>query len=283
MRLVFVTRSFLSVVLCTLLFSCATTRGASAEAGEEALEVFLGSDLPSLVCDGTRLVGATSFSATCLPAEGAPRLTLSGLEPMAAPLRECILSGLPVETGPVDPTACQQGAAQILQGRLRQLGWLEATVSPPSGAPNVSEAQLSVQLGSRYQLGPLRVERTEPGGRVDSERILAKAYAAVPEGAWYTSSLLAAMHARVYQMKKFRAVWVIGGEPDPQNKIVPVTIDVWEKPQKPKKPKLSRHEQPRPDMPGHCPRRGAICLNGRDCHHDRETGCIVCSCRPTCW
>ncbi|WP_224249269.1 hypothetical protein [Hyalangium gracile] len=275
------TRSLLSVLSCALLSACATTRGASDDA---ALESFLESDPPSLVCDGTRLVGATSFSETCLPVEGAPRLTVAGMELMDAPLRECLLSKLPVETGPVEPTECQQGAAQVLQGRLRQLGWLEATVSPPSGTPDMSEAQLTVQLGSRYRVGLLQVERTEDSvGRVAPQRILAKAYAAAPAGAWYTSGVLAAMHSRVFQMKKFRAVWVIGGEPDPQNKVVPVTIDVWEKPHKPKKPKLARHERPRPVLPDHCPRRGAICFNGRDCHYDQQSGCIVCTCRPACW
>ncbi|WP_224367898.1 hypothetical protein [Hyalangium versicolor] len=283
MRLVSVARSFLSVLCCTLLCSCATSRGASEDSENEALESFLGSNLPSLVCDGTRLVGATSFSETCLPSEGAPRLTIAGLEPMATPLRECILTGLPVETSPADPSACHQGAAQVLQGRLRQLGWLEATVSPASGTPNVSEASLTIQLGSRYRIGALHVDRTEQGGRVASERILSKAYAAIPEDAWFTSSALAAMHSRVYQMRKFRAVWVIGGEPDPQNKIVPVTIDVWEKPQKPKKPKVARHERPRPPLPGHCAPRSAICFNGRDCTYDQQSGCTICSCRPACW
>ncbi len=276
------TRSFLSVLTCALLCSCATTHGASDDSDEGALEFFLGSDPPGLVCDKTRLVGATSFSATCLPVEGAPPPTVSGLEPLPEPLRECVLTSLPVETGRVEPAACQQGAAQVLQGRLRQLGWLEATVSPPTGATNLSEAQLSVQLGSRYQVGPLHLERTEEAGIIEPQRILARAYAAAPEGSWYTSSVLAEMHARIFQMKKFRAVWVIGGEPDSENKVVPVTIDVWEKPHKPSKPKQVRHEQPRvPDR--YCPRRGAICLNGRDCTYDIQLGCAVCACRPPRW
>jgi translocation and assembly module TamA len=257
------------------------TRGASEPVGDEALESFLDAGLPGLVCDDTRLVGATSFSATCLPTEGAPLLTVSGLEPMTEPLRGCVLTSLPVETGPGDPATCQQGAAQVLQGRLRQLGWLEAQVSRPQDSADMSQAQLSVRLGSRFQVGPLRVERTEGGGRVEPQKILAKAYAAVPEGAWYTSSTLAAMHARVFQMKKFRAVWVIGDEPDYQNKVVPVIIDVWEKPQKPHKPKAIRHEQAR--VPDHCPRRGSICFNGRDCTFDQRLGCTVCACRPACW
>jgi hypothetical protein len=230
------------------------------------------------VCDETRLVGATSFSKTCLPAESAPRLTVAGLEPLPEPLRECVLTGLPVETGGRDSTACLQGAAQVLQGRLRQLGWLEASVSPGTGNPAMSEAQLHVQLQSRYQVGVLRVEHSEDGWRVDPERILVKARAAVPEGSWYTSGALAEIHARVFQMKKFRSVWVYGGEPDFRNKVIPIIIDVWEKPQKPPKVKVRRPEQPR--QPDHCPRRDAICLNGRDCTYDREHRCIVCFCRP---
>jgi hypothetical protein len=282
MRHLSVVHALLPVLTCLFLCSCATTRGASAEAeDDDELESLLDSDPSGVVCDDTRLVGATSFSQTCLPSDKAPPFTVTGLESLPEPLRQCVLTSLPVETGPVDPSACRQGAAQVLQGRLRQLGWLEAAVTPATGSPGVSEADLQVQLRSRYQVGVVRVERSEEGWRVDPERILAKARAAAPEGSWYTSSALATIHARVYQMKKFRAVWVYGGEPDFRNKVVPVIIDVWEKPQKQKKPKLARHEQPR--QPEHCPRRGAICFNGRDCTYDYQLGCAVCTCKPTWW
>lgn len=279
MRHLSVVRSLVSVLACSLLFSCVTSRGASADEGEDRLESFLDSEPSGLVCDETRLVGATSFSGTCLPTESAPRLTVAGLEPLPEPLRECVLTSLPVETSGGDTAACLQGAAQVLQGRLRQLGWLEASVTPGSGNPGVSEAQLQVHLHSRYQVGVLRVEYSEEGWRVDPERILVKARAAVPEGSWYTSGALAEIHARVFQMKKFRSVWVYGGEPDFRNKVVPVIIDVWEKPQKPRKVKRPRPEHVR--QPDHCPRRDAICINGRDCTYDRERRCIICSCRPT--
>jgi hypothetical protein len=281
MRHLFVARFPLCLLACALLCSCATAWGPNASVEDEALESFLDSGPPGVMCEGTRLVGATTFSATCLPVDSAPRLTVVGLEPLPTPLRECVLASLPVETGPGEPTACQQGAAQVLQGRLRQLGWLEASVAPGSGSPNVSEAQLTVRLGSRYQVGQLRIERTEEGGIIEPQRILARAYAATPEGSWYTTSALAQMHAGIYQMKKFRAVWIIGGEPDAENKVVPVTIDVWEKPHKPPKPKHVRQERPR--VPDHCPRRGAICVNGRDCTFNYQLGCAVCVCRPACW
>ncbi len=278
MRHLSVVRAFVSVLTCSLLCSCAMSRGALAEEEEGPLESFLDSEPPGLVCDGTRLVGATSFSETCLPMESGPRLTVDGLEQMPEPLRECVLTSLPVETGRGDSAACLQGAAQVLQGRLRQLGWLEASVSPGSGNPGVSEAQLHVQLHSRYQVGVLRVEHSEEDGRVDPWRILVKARAAVPEGSWYTSGALAEIHARVFQMKKFRSVWVYGGEPDFRNKVVPVIIDVWEKPPKSRKVKHPKAERPR--KPDHCPRRDAICINGRDCSYDQGLRCIICSCRP---
>lgn len=280
MRHLSVMSAFVSVLACSLLCSCVTSRGASAEEDEGGQwESFLDSEPAGLVCDETRLVGATSFSETCLPTESAPRLSVSGLEPLPEPLRECVLKSLPVETGGKDSTACLQGAAQVLQGRLRQLGWLEASVSPGSGNPTVSEAQLHVQLHSRYQVGVLRVEHSDGGGRVDPERILVKARAAVPEGSWYTSGALAEIHARVFQMKKFRSVWVYGGEPDFRHKVIPVIIDVWEKPQKP--PKVKHHRVAQPREPDHCPRRDAVCINGRDCSYDREHLCITCFCRPT--
>jgi hypothetical protein len=258
-----------------------TSRGPAPEEENGALESFLESGASGLVCDGTRLVGATSFSETCLPTEKGPGPTVSGLEPLSEPLRECVLTNLPVETGGGAPTACLKGAAQVLQGRLRQLGWLEAEVLPASGQPGVSEAQLQVQLRSRYLVGMMQVEHSESEGVgfVDPEKILVKARAAVPEGSWYTSGALAEIHARVFQMKKFRSVWVYGGEPDHRNKIIPVIIDVWEKPQKPRKVKLSQSERPRPR--DNCPRRDAICLNGQDCSYDAERRCIVCFCRPT--
>jgi hypothetical protein len=74
-------------------------------------------------------------------------------------------------------------------------------------------------------------------------------------------------------------VWVYGGEPDFRNKVVPIIIDVWEKPQKPRKVKRPRPEQVR--QPDQCPRRDAICFNGRECTYDRERRCIICSCRST--
>ncbi|MDY7226088.1 hypothetical protein [Hyalangium rubrum] len=281
MRHLAVARFLLVLLACGLGCSCATARGTSAAEEEDSLELFLDSGASSLVCDETRLVGATSFSPTCLPTEESSRVTTTGLESLAEPLRECVLTSLPVETGNADPTACQRGAAQVLHGRLRQLGWLDATVSPPPRTPAPHTASLSVQLGVRYQVGPLFVE-PDADARVAPERILTKARAAAPEGSWYTSSVLAAMHSRVFQMRKFRAVWVVGGEPDPERRLVPVTIDVWEKPSKPgkkdKPPKLSK--QKRPD---HCPKRGSICLNGRDCTFDHGLGCTVCSCRPGRW
>ncbi|KFE68070.1 hypothetical protein [Hyalangium minutum] len=280
MRHLFAVRSFLSALACALLCSCVTSRGAAPEEEDEgALGSFLDSGASGLVCDGTRLVGATSFSQTCLPTGKSPGPTVSGLEPLSAPLRECVLTSLPVETGGGTSPECLKGAAQVLQGRLRQLGWLEAEVLPATGRPDVSEAQLQAQLRSRYRVGVMRVEHSEEPGVVDPEKILVKARAAVPEGSWYTSGALAEIHARVFQMKKFRSVWVYGGEPDYRNKIIPVIIDVWEKPQKPRKVKMARPERPRPR--DNCPRRDAICLNGQDCSYDTEHRCTVCFCRPT--
>ena len=279
MRHLFAVRALLFVLTCSLLCSCVTSRGTASEEEEGALESFLDSGPAGLVCDGTRLVGATSFSETCLPPEQGPGPTVSGLEPLSAPLRECVLKSLPVETGGGASTACLQGAAQVLQGRLRQLGWLEAEVLPATGQPDVSEAQLHVNLRSRYLVGVMQVEHSEEPGVVDPEKILVKARAAVPEGSWYTSGALAEIHARVFQMKKFRSVWVYGGEPDYRNKIIPVIIDVWEKPHKPRKVKMSRSERPHPR--DNCPRRDAICLNGQDCSYDAQQRCVVCFCRPT--
>jgi len=273
-----------SVLLC----SCATTRRAADDAEDsEALEAFLDSGPAGLVCDDTRLVGATSFSPTCLPTQEGVLLTAKGLESLGEPLRQCVLTSLPVETGSVDPTACQRGAAQVLQGRLRQLGWLDATVVPPKDTASPRQAHLEAQLGVRYQVGPLRVERNDDG-RVDPERILVKARAAAPEGSWYTTTVLAAIYARVFQMKKFQAVWVVGGEPNPEGQFVPVTIDVWEKGSgKPSKKEKGHRPQPptvsKRKPVDECPRRGSICLNGRDCVFDKYLGCTVCSCRPARW
>lgn len=279
MRHLFAVRSILTVVTGSLLCSCVTVRGPSPEDDDGTFEYLLDAGASGLVCDGTRLVGATSFSETCLPAEKGPGPTVSGLEPMSASLRECVLTSLPVETRGGTSPECLKGAAQVLQGRLRQLGWLEAEALPATGRADVSEAQLHVELRSRYLVGVMRVEHSEGLGFVDPEKILVKARAAVPEGSWYTSGALAEIHARVFQMKKFRSVWVYAGEPDYRNKIIPVIIDVWEKPQKPRKVKQARPEQPRPR--DNCPRRDAICLNGQDCSYDADHRCTVCFCRPT--
>jgi hypothetical protein len=277
MRHLSVARGLLCLLGGALLCSCATFRPDFEVQEEASVDHFLDSEAPSLVCDETRVVGATSFSPTCLPAEGPTRLMVTGLEPLSEPLRACVLTSLPVETGSTAPLACQQGAAQILQGRLRQLGWLDATVSAQEAPAGASAAHLHVQLGGRYQVGPLTVENE--GWKVAPHRILTKARAAAPEGSWYTSNVLADIHSRVFQMRKFRAVWVVGGEPDPQTHVVPVTIDVWEKASgKPGKPKVSKQSPSR--RPDHCPKRGSICLNGRDCTYDHTLGCVICYCRP---
>jgi hypothetical protein len=265
--------------------SCATSRRAADDTeSTEALEAFLDSGPAGLVCDDTRVVGATSFSPTCLPTEEGVLLSAKGLESLSEPLRQCVLTSLPVETGRVDPTVCQRGAAQVLQGRLRQLGWLDATVTPEQDTASPRQAHLSVDLGVRYQVGPMRVERNEYG-RVDPERILVKARAAAPEGSWYTTSVLAAIYARVFQMKKFQAVWIVGGEPDPEGQFVPVTIDVWEKSSgKPARKEKEQAPTVSKRKPVHdCPRRGSICLNGRDCTFDKYLGCTLCVCRPARW
>src|SRR4051812_45724543 len=110
MRHLFAVRSFLSVLTCSLLCSCVIYR-APAPTEEGAVESLLDSGPSGIVCDGTRLVGSTSFSETCLPTETGPGPTVSGLEPLAAPLRECVLESLPVETGAGAPTECLKGAA----------------------------------------------------------------------------------------------------------------------------------------------------------------------------
>ena len=113
MRHLSVGRGFLPLLASALLCSCATTRGATDDPEAAAMDHFLDTEAPSLVCDGTRVVGATSFSPTCLPVEGPSRLTVTGLEPMSEPLRACVLTSLPVETGSTAPLACPQGAAQV--------------------------------------------------------------------------------------------------------------------------------------------------------------------------
>src|SRR5262245_23094415 len=105
MRHLFAVRSFIAALACSLLCSsCVTTRGASSEEDEGALQSFLDSDPSALVCDDTRLVGATSFSETCLPSEKAPRPSVAGLEALPGSLRECVLTSLPVETGSGEPS-----------------------------------------------------------------------------------------------------------------------------------------------------------------------------------
>ena len=289
-----------SALLCAsvLLCSCVTAVRRDAE-DSEALDAFLDSGPSGLVCDETRVVGATSFSPTCLPTEQDAQLTATGLESLSKPLRQCVLTSLPVETGNVDPTACQRGAAQVLQGRLRQLGWLDASVAPQKDTAQPRQAHLDVQLGVRYQVGPMSVERNEEGRvaelvgtvtDVHDRRMLEEARAAAPEGSWYTTTVLAEMYARVFQMKKFQAVWIVGGEPDPERGLVPVTIDVLEKSSnKPAKKKKDKDRHPQPPTVSkrkpvdECPRRGSICLNGRDCVFDQYMGCTICMCRPTRW
>lgn len=175
---------------------------------------------PSVSCRGVRASDELDRLASCWP-PNAPSLTpmdVTGLEPLRAELRECLLAGLPAPRLEGENAApCQQRLAEVLDRRLYQLGWLRAEVTP----------SLAVQLGQRYRIGELFVA-TGPSQRVNSKKIIKRAQKAIPKPRWCTQTALEEIHSRVFDTSKFEQVQVALGEPDERAGRVPVVITIQE-------------------------------------------------------
>jgi hypothetical protein len=170
-------------------------------------------------------------------------------------------------TPDTQPGWCQKWSGDVLQDRLRQLGWLDAEVLP---AGTASGAQLpplwlTVQLGERYQVGPIEVRFSEPS-TTKPDTLISEARGAIPEGApWYTPRAVEAMRARLVQKGTLQKVEVRGGTPDRERHLVPVTLEVTE---------ASTVRKRAPRCSGQIP-----CPLGESCQLDSKRRCEICRCR----
>ncbi len=157
---------------------------------------------------------------------------VSGLEELPAPLRECVLEGLPsLRTDGADSAECAQGVGRVLEFRLARLGWVDSEALPAAaseaGAP--SAPLLAVRLSQRYRLGRIFVARS-PDSTVSQERVIQEARRVIDKNPWATQANLEEIRVRIARLGKFQRVRVNRGAHDRHEpeKGVPVAIDIHE-------------------------------------------------------
>ncbi len=168
--------------------------------------------------------------------EGAPTkvsaLNVTGLEEVSAEHRARVLDELPLAEGNVFREDQWDTTKELVQGRLRELGYAEAEVGGEVRvdlATQGAQVDLRVQSGPRYRFGNIFVA-TEANPQVNPKRIIEQAQGALRKGDWFSESALAEAQARVFRMGVFGAVKVNRGAPDREARTVPVVVDVREAP-----------------------------------------------------
>jgi translocation and assembly module TamA len=157
---------------------------------------------------------------------------LRGLEPLAEAHQRLVKAELPLKPGEVFREENWEGVKELLQGRLRELGYAEAEVGGETQVDVVTHQAavvLEVNAGPRYKFGNIFVA-TDNNPQVQPKRIIEQAQGAVRKGDWYSETGLAEAQARVFAMGVFGAVKVNRGAPDRANATVPVVVDVREAP-----------------------------------------------------
>lgn len=142
------------------------------------------------------------------------------------------LAELPLKEGDIFREANWDGIKELIQGRLRELGYAEAEVTGEAQVDVVTQkalVSLRVNPGPRYKFGNVFVS-TDPEPQVAPKRIIEQAQGAVRKGEWFSESALSEAQARVFQMGVFGAVKVNRGGPDRESATVPVVVDVREAP-----------------------------------------------------
>jgi translocation and assembly module TamA len=168
--------------------------------------------------------------------EGEPtriqEIRVSGLEALPAEQRSRALVELPVEQGAIFREADWETTKELVQGRLRELGYAEAEVGGEvqvDVGTRAARVDLQVKSGQRYKFGNVFVA-TDANPQVAPRRIVEQAQGAIRKGDWYSESALSEAQARVFRMGVFGAVKVNRGAPDREAGTVPVVVDVREAP-----------------------------------------------------
>jgi hypothetical protein len=174
------------------------------------------------------------FLEACRPQEpvSLTQAEVTGLEELPAPLRDCVLAGLPsLRAAGADSPECSKGLGRALELRLSNLGWVDSEVlpaaAPEAGSP--SAPHLAARLSQRYRLGRVFIARGLDA-TISSERIIQEAKRVIAENPWATQANLEEIRRRVVRLGKFQQVRVKRGALDREEpeKGVPVVIDIQE-------------------------------------------------------
>ncbi len=168
--------------------------------------------------------------------EGEPtriqEIRVTGLEALPEEQRSQALAELPLEQGAIFRELDWETTKELVQGRLRELGYAEAEVGGEvqvDVGTRAAVVDLQVKAGQRYKFGSVFVA-TEANPQVAPRRIIEQAQGAIRKGDWYSESALAEAQARVFRMGVFGAVKVNRGAPDREAGTVPVAVVVNEAP-----------------------------------------------------
>jgi translocation and assembly module TamA len=180
--------------------------------------------------------GKEEVSLVAKVSEGEPTriatVELRGLDQLPEDHQRRVKAELPLQTGEVFREENWEGVKELLQGRLRELGYAEAEVGGETQvdvATHQAAVVLEVNAGPRYKFGNIFVA-TDNNPQVAPKRIIEQAQGAVRKGEWYSETGLAEAQARVFAMGVFGAVKVNRGAPDREAATVPVVVDVREAP-----------------------------------------------------
>jgi len=186
--------------------------------------------------DTVKPEGKEAVSLIAVVREGEPTristVELRGLEQLPEDHQRRVRVELPLKPGEVFREENWEGVKELLQGRLRELGYAEAEVGGETQVDvGTLEAavELQVKPGPRYKFGNIFVA-TDSNPQVAPRRIIEQAQGAVRKGEWYSETALADAQARVFAMGVFGAVKVNRGAPDREAATVPVVVDVREAP-----------------------------------------------------
>ncbi len=187
-----------------------------------------------VVADQVRPAGKDGVALLVVVKEGEPtriaELELTGTQSLPPEHAAKATADLPLAKGDVFVEEAWSGVKDVIRGRLRELGYAEATVEGEVQvdlASRLASVKLVLFPGQRYKFGNL-FAATDPKPVVPPKRIIEQASGSVKTGEWYTETALAEAQARVFQMGVFGAVKVNRGAPDRETGTVPVIIDVRE-------------------------------------------------------
>lgn len=189
-----------------------------------------------VISDTVQPEGKEAVKLVAQVREGEPTristVELRGLEQLPEDHQRRVKVDLPLKPGEIFREENWEGVKELIQGRLRELGYAEAEVGGETQVDVVTHQAavvLEVNPGPRYKFGNIFVA-TDNNPQVAPKRIIEQAQGAVRKGEWYSETGLAEAQARVFAMGVFGAVKVNRGAPDRANATVPVVVDVREAP-----------------------------------------------------